>query len=181
MKQDCRSDTAIRMTDQHLYMDPDKLVEEYLPLVRSVAAKYSSTHNSLDDLVQEGMIGLLEANQRFDPSRGTQFGTYAHYWISKRILYVLERETDVPADPNTMAEIADPAGAGAQLISSNLLSKLPREMPLPERQVILFSYEKGYTIARIAEELGVSRERVKQLRAKALRRLRVGLKDGAGN
>jgi len=45
-------------------------------------------------------------------------------------------------------------------------------MPELEARIILLSYEQGYTIAKIAEETGLSREKVKQLRAKALRRIR---------
>lgn len=161
------------MPDQTFYMDPERLVEQYHALVKSVASKHSAAHLSADDLYQEGMIGLLEANKRFDPSRGTQFSTYAHYWISKRILSAVGDEVQSPADPSTLEDVPD-TSAGP-VVDTQLLSRLPKDMPVLERQVIILSYEKSYTIAQIADRLDISRERVKQLRGKALRRLRTGM------
>ena len=159
------------MFDQGFYMDPERLVEQFHALVKSVASKHSAAHLSADDLYQEGMIGLLEANKRFDPSRGTQFSTYAHYWISKRILSAVDQEQLAPIDPSSLEEIADTASGPA--VDSEIASKLPPDMPEQEKQVIILSYEKGCTIAQIAQQTGFSRERVKQLRGKALRRMRM--------
>lgn len=52
-------------------------------LVHSIARGYSRVCASLsvEDLVQDGMIGLLKACERFDPARGKAFSTYASYWI----------------------------------------------------------------------------------------------------
>jgi len=158
------------MFDPSFYMNPDKLVEEYAALVKSVAARYSSPHLSREDLIQEGMIGLLEANKRFDPQRGTQFSTYAHYWISKRVLSAVGIEAEHSVDPSSMKDIADPKTQDQQDPSRGI--RLPADMPELEARIILLSYEQGYTIAKIAEETGLSREKVKQLRAKALRRIR---------
>ena len=55
----------------------DQLVERYMPLVRSLAARYSGRGEPQEDLVQVGSIGLLLSIERFDTERGVQFTTYA--------------------------------------------------------------------------------------------------------
>jgi RNA polymerase sigma-B factor len=55
----------------------DELVERLLPLARSLARRYASTDESLDDLVQVASLGLVKAIDRFDPTRGTRFTSYA--------------------------------------------------------------------------------------------------------
>jgi RNA polymerase sigma-B factor len=55
----------------------DRIVERYMPLVRSVASRYGGRGEPLEDLVQVGAIGLVLAIERFDLERGTQFTTYA--------------------------------------------------------------------------------------------------------
>jgi RNA polymerase sigma-B factor len=55
----------------------DALVHKYLPLARSLAARYRHTHVPLEDLVQVASLGLVMAATRFDPSRGTSFASFA--------------------------------------------------------------------------------------------------------
>jgi RNA polymerase sigma-B factor len=54
-----------------------KLVEKHLPLVRYFARRYAGRGEPLDDLLQAGSLGLVKAVDRFDPSRGLEFSTYA--------------------------------------------------------------------------------------------------------
>ena len=54
----------------------DRLVEEMLPLVRSLAARYAGRGEQIDDLVQVGAIGLIKAIDRFDLERGVELTTY---------------------------------------------------------------------------------------------------------
>jgi len=56
-----------------------------LRLVLSVAHRYRNRGASLSDLVQEGVIALSRATEKFDPSRGHRFSTYATWWIRQRI------------------------------------------------------------------------------------------------
>jgi RNA polymerase sigma-32 factor len=59
-----------------------RLVEANMRLVLKIARAYDRTQGDrLPDLVQEGMLGLIEAIRRFDPTRGATLGTYASYWI----------------------------------------------------------------------------------------------------
>jgi RNA polymerase sigma-B factor len=55
----------------------ERLIEQYLPLVRSLARRYSYRGEQLEDLVQVGCIGLIKAIDRFDLDRGVELTTYA--------------------------------------------------------------------------------------------------------
>lgn len=61
------------------------LVEHNLKLVIKIAKKHQGQGVPLDDLIQEGNIGLYEAAERFNPDGETRFVTYAQLWIRKRI------------------------------------------------------------------------------------------------
>lgn len=64
----------------------DKVLEHNLRLVSAIAGKFvSATSLSFDDLTQEGSIGLLKAIEKFEPSKGYKFSTYATWWIRQAI------------------------------------------------------------------------------------------------
>ena len=69
------------------------LVSQYLPLVYSLTRKFShhSPYLRHEDLVQEGFFGLIYAAEEFDPSRGTQFITYASRAIWSKMLITVQR------------------------------------------------------------------------------------------
>lgn len=62
-----------------------KLVEGNIRLVASIAKRHASPEMPLQDLIQEGCIGLIKAAERFDVNRGHRFSTYATYWIRQTI------------------------------------------------------------------------------------------------
>jgi RNA polymerase sigma factor (sigma-70 family) len=68
-----------------------RLIHSCKPLVAAVARRYYSRYMEQEDLFQEGIIGLCEAIDNFDADRGIGFGTYATYWIRRRVLAALER------------------------------------------------------------------------------------------
>jgi RNA polymerase sigma-B factor len=113
----------------------DELVERYMPLVRSLAGRYSGRGEPHEDLVQVGSIGLLLAIERFDTSREVQFTTYAvptivgeiqrHFrdrsWalhvprrmkeLSSKLNRVIEAETAQRGRAPTISELARVTGA----------------------------------------------------------------------
>lgn len=63
-------------------MENEMLVLDHIGLVWHVARKYRNTGYDLEDLAQEGTIGLIKAAGSFDPSRGTAYSTYAVKCVS---------------------------------------------------------------------------------------------------
>ena len=63
----------------------EALVLHNLPLVLSIAGRFRHSELGYDDLIQEGILGLLKAADRYNPERGTRFGTLAVWWIRQSI------------------------------------------------------------------------------------------------
>jgi RNA polymerase sigma factor (sigma-70 family) len=63
----------------------EALVLHNLPLVLSIAGRFRHSELGYDDLIQEGILGLLKAADRYNPARGTRFGTLAVWWIRQSI------------------------------------------------------------------------------------------------
>jgi RNA polymerase primary sigma factor len=78
----------------------DELLSTHKGFITEVACRYRRFGVPLEDLINEGAVGLLEAAQRFDPSRGTRFLTYASYWIHKQILNALDHQSRVVRVPD---------------------------------------------------------------------------------
>ena len=74
----------------------EKLCSEHVGLVVSLVKPYSAGGLSLQDLYQEGRLGLLTAADRFDPTLGVKFSTYASYWILNRAAKAAANSQHVP-------------------------------------------------------------------------------------
>lgn len=153
-------------------------------LTVSVAKGFVTARHSLDELVSEGDAVLLRAVTLFDPSRGFRFSTYATHALRRRFIrYISSREHQyaVPVDFRDAPPIPDrrrwtPAYQQQTEARAEWLETAIYELDPRERYIIRCRFGWGRefeprTLQHIAEELGVSRERVRQLESRAMLKL----------
>jgi RNA polymerase primary sigma factor len=83
----------------------DQMVRANLRLVVNIARGYSGKGLGLQDLIEEGNLGLLRAVEGFDPAHGTRFSTYASYWIKQSIKRALINTGKTIRIPAYMVEL----------------------------------------------------------------------------
>jgi len=83
----------------------DQMVRANLRLVVNIARSYTGKGLSLQDLIEEGNLGLLRAVEGFDPRMNTRFSTYASYWIKQSIKRALVNTAKTIRIPAYMVEL----------------------------------------------------------------------------
>jgi len=83
----------------------DQMVRANLRLVVNIARGYTGKGLALQDLIEEGNLGLLRAVEGFDPVMGTRFSTYASYWIKQSIKRALVNTAKTIRIPAYMVEL----------------------------------------------------------------------------
>ena len=179
--------------------EQEKLVTANMGYVVTLARQYRSEILSTNDLVNEGAIGLMKAAEKYDPERGKPFVTFAAPYIRRSIEMAVNKastDTDVRSTDESL-----PVGSRNNFTLLNVLEDVNAEkadaiveedalnddllacidvLNDREREVVSRYYGlKGWrqTMAEIAEDMGLKRERVRQERDKAVRKLRRAAKS----
>jgi RNA polymerase primary sigma factor len=97
----------------------EAFIELNVPLVISIAKRYAVRGVDFDDLVQEGVIGMIRAIEKFAPEKNCEFSTYATWWIRQAIEDLILRTGDLVKKPSTFgASIKTLLEAKQQLIDT---------------------------------------------------------------
>ena len=161
-----------------------RIIESYQPLVFREVMPYRALP-AVMDAVQEGTIGLIEAVERYDPTRGVAFSLYAVHRVRGRILDFLRREgrVDLPClEAETEAYetakelLVDERPSVAELAEHHalvgVLGAAMERLPARERLVLEGVTIGGAGAQTMAESLGVTRAQIYRLQKNGIRRIR---------
>jgi RNA polymerase sigma-B factor len=160
-------DRTARATDEgalfHRYRvtgDPaarEQLIERFLPLARSIALRFSSRRDTLEDLLQVATIGLINAVDRFDPARGVAFSTYAVPTISGEIKRYFRDRTWSVRPPRALQELALRVDAAVAELTEDhrapTVAELAARLDEPQELVLeaLHAHHARYSVSMQAQ------------------------------
>lgn len=138
----------VRQTGLRRLEVKNRFVRANLRLVVSIARRHNHGRMPLDDLIQEGNIGLIKAIDRFDYERGYRFSTYASWWIRHNIARALSDKGRAVRIPVHMLDIIKIAAIAATTIAARTGCEP--------------------TLEELAADTGISRQRLRQARESAV-------------
>jgi RNA polymerase primary sigma factor len=163
------------------------LIRCNMRLVTSIAKKHSGQAENFFELLSDGNMSLMRAVEKFDYSRGNKFSTYASWAIMKNFARSIPDEKnrrerfvtgneeifDAAEDRRTDENECLAAAAQASAKVNRLLDHLePREREIIRMRSGLDDGSEAMTLEKIGEKLGITKERVRQLNVRAMKKLR---------
>ena len=165
----------------------NQIIEANLRLVFSIAKRYASVGSAaFDEFMGEGHVTLMRAVEKFDFSRGVKFSTYATWAIVNGCNALLKKQStlhrqqctqaadgieDVVPDHRLTAGEEQSVQDLRQVVGELLLGLNSRERAIIEAR-FGFDFHHAPTLKEIGDDLGISKERVRQLQQRALEKLR---------
>ena len=176
----------------------DKLIKSNLKFVASVARGYQGLGLSYSDLIAEGNCGLMKAIDKFDYEKGFKTISYSVWWIKQSILEALKERVGIegeslPQDFEKQNNYDDDDYNVDYLIKDEyidystidevktdelkkIISSLTNSLTSREKYVITeyfgLNSKEGLTLEEIGNTIGLTKERVRQIKEKALKKLR---------
>jgi RNA polymerase sigma factor (sigma-70 family) len=183
---------AIEDLQEQAILVKEQLINSNMRLVWSIAKRHTSQTDNIFELVSDGNISLIRAVEKFDFSRGNKFSTYASWAIMKnyarsipeeknrRDRYVTGHEELFEAAPDTRSDEQECLASVEQAAHkvNRLLDYLdPRERQIIRMRAGLDNHSEGMTLEEIGQELGITKERVRQLNVRIMKKLREIARD----
>lgn len=164
-----------------------RLIESYQPLVFKAAIRWRTDESTLMDIIQEGTVGLIEAVEKYDHTRGVAFSLFAFHRIRGRMLNFMQQEgkpdltyIDSPLDSEdslTLADfLVDPTAEVATQAEQNFLvekvKSVMERLPSNEQLVLSGVYLEDREPKQLAESLNLSISHIYRLQKQGIRRVR---------
>jgi RNA polymerase sigma factor (sigma-70 family) len=163
------------------------LINANMRLVVNIAKRHSGQTDNFFELLSDGNMSLIRAVEKFDFGRGFKFSTYASWAIMKNFARTIpdekhRRERFVTGHDEVFEVAPDTRSDEHEMVASKerathsvnrLLEYLePREREIIRMRAGLDSHAKGLTLEEIGQQFGITKERVRQLNARAMKKLR---------
>lgn len=165
-----------------------ELIERYQPLVCKIVTALKPNEQLYLDLFQEGVVGLVEAVERFEPNRGFKFSTYASFRIRGRALTFLQKHSRANQPMTESDQMAillmgkeklmqDPDDMAQETFLLEKIYEVIAELPDKEKTAFEAVVLQDRVPKEVAKELGISRSYLSRLLKKAWRRIKFLVED----